>query len=191
MKNFKRNLIGQSIASIVQAFRAVQKGQEVRDKDLYYKVTLAAAGGNAKISLFHENSGTYATTNIEENGKMPVGKHFLIEAVAVTPVGQAAVEANRVLDVNEVAADGYLVVEIDNTEVGRYGPIRKLIPSLAMTGIDATSGDMGYEPFVLANPILLEGGKTFKIRLEFTGNTPATTADVVATVELLGQEISE
>lgn len=189
----KRNLAGMPVSAIVAAFAPVQKGQEVHDKDLFFRGTLAAAGGTAEVNLFNASAGDLSVTNVEENGRIPVGKHQLVEGIAVTLVGAHATEATRLADVNLVADKGILEIEVDQKVVYRGGPLRKFLSGTALTKIDTTNGqDVGNDGLQLANPILLQGGRAFRARIRFPGSgSPATTGDVAYMVELLGQEISE
>lgn len=188
----KRSLIGMNISQIIAAFAPKSAGQSVLDKDLYYRATLAAAGGASETQLFHANAGDFSVTNIEENGRTPTGKHQLVEGIGVTLVGAHATEATRLVDVNLVADTGILEIEQDQTVVFRGFPLRKFLSGTSLTKIDATNGqDVGNDGLQLANPILLQGGKAYRARVRWPSGSPATTGDVKMTVELLGQEISE
>ncbi|MDF2446968.1 MAG: hypothetical protein K0S46_2204 [Moraxellaceae bacterium] len=187
---FKRELMGLKPEQLVAMFAPGESKEEIYDKDLYYRGTLPLAGGTAEVQMFHANQGTLETTNIAENGRMPVNRHQLVEALGLTLVGASGTESVRVADVNTVADKGVLEIEVDGTIVFRGGPLRNFIKQTALTKIDTTSGDTGQTPFILNNPILLQAGKTYAVRIKFPGTgSPATTADVAYTMELLGQEI--
>lgn len=188
----KRNLTGMTVTSIAAAFAPKSAGASVLDKDLYFRATLAAAGGAAETQLFNASAGDLSVTNIEENGRIPAGKHQLVEGIAVTLVGAHATEATRLVDVNLVADTGVLEIEQDQQVIFRGFPLRKFLSGTGLTKIDATNGqDIGNDGLQLANPILLQAGKAFRARIRWPSGSPATTGNVVATVELVGQEISE
>lgn len=164
------------------------------DKNLRHKKTLAAAGGQSRVVFFNESVGnnnvTLATTNMEENGKLPVSKDFLLEGFEIRPFATAATEANRLLDLVELLNTGVLQFNYKDRPRHEDGPLVNFVANKALIGVDATTGEGEPVYYMLRNPILIEGGKNFNVAIVWEGTTsPALTADVEIDIRLLGQEI--
>lgn len=168
----------------------------VQDKNLRHKKTYAAAGLISEMIFFNEsvgnNSVTLATTNMEENGKLPVSKDFLLEGFEIRPFAKAATEANRLLDLVALLNTG--VLQFTYLDKPRFtdGPLINFVANKALIGVDATTGEAEPIYYMLRNPILIEGGKNFSVSSlwKAAGGSPVLTADVELDVRLLGQEIS-
>lgn len=191
----QRDLTTMTLQQIVQDFRVNSGAVEVRDKVLRHKRTLAAAGGVTQLIFFKESTGsqgyTLQETNMEEVGKLASGKMFLLEGFELLPFAKAATEANRLLDLVELLNTG--VVSFDYLDKPRFedGPLIHFVASTSLIGVDATTGDGGKHHYMLRNPILIEEGKQFGLRVTWpgAGGSPALTADVDLDWRLIGQEI--
>ena len=181
----------------IRARFGVDDGQPgVQDKNLRHKKTYAAAGGTSEIIFFNESVGnnnvTLATTNMEENGKLPVSKDFLLEGFELRPFANAATEANRILDLVALLNTGILQFTYRDKPRFEDGPLVNFVANKALIGVDATTGDGEAVYYMLRNPICIEGGKNFAVSIlwKAAGGSPITTATVDLDMRLLGQEIA-
>jgi len=193
-QHMKRDLTSLSRQQIRQMYGVDDGADGINDKNLRHKKTYAAAGGQSRVIFFNEsvgnNSKTLADTNMEENGKIPVSKDFLVEGFEVRPFAMAATEANRLLDLVELLNTGVLQLNYKDKPRFEDGPLINFVAQRSLIGVDATTGEGEPVYFMLRNPILIEGGKNFNVALLWEGTTsPALTADVELDVRLLGQEI--
>ena len=168
----------------------------VQDKNLRHKKIYALAGLISEMIFFGESVGnngvTLATTNMEENGKLPVGKDFLLEGFEIRPFSTHATEATRLADLVKLLNTG--VLQFNYMDKPRFadGPLINFVAKNTLIGVDATTGDAEPVYYMLRNPILIEGGKNFSLALlwKAAGGSPALTGDVELDVRLLGQEIN-
>lgn len=191
---FKRNLTAMSVAAIIAAYAPNRAGAEIIDHDLFHRKTYASGGGLSEMVFFTESEGnqgvTAQDTNMQENGKMEAGKHFLIEGLEVIPIARAAAEADRVLDLNELLDTGIVQIMYGNDVVYHGRTLRTYVARTALIGVDANVGDQEPDYFMLANPIAIESGKNFKVRVKWPDGSPALTANVELEFVLLGQQLS-
>lgn len=194
--NCKKHELTQMTREQIRQKFGVDDGQAgVADKNLRHKKVYAAAGGVSEIIFFNESVGnngqTLATTNMEENGKLPVSKDFFLEGFEIRPFANAALEANRLLDLVALLNTGVLQLNYRDKPRFEDGPLINFVSRNTLIGVDATTGDSNAGYYMLRNPILIEGGKNFSVSILWKGTaSPATTATVDLDVRLLGQEIA-
>lgn len=193
--HLKRDLTKMSIPAIMSAYRPDRAGPEITDHDLFHRRTYLAAGTYSEMVFFTESEGNQDVsgqlTNMQENGKMEDGKHFLIEGIDLTPIARAAAEADRVLDLNELLDTGRVQIVYGKDVVYDGRTLRHYVSRTALIGVDANVGDQEPQYFMLANPIALPSGKNFKLRVVWPEGSPALTANVDLEFALLGQLMSE
>lgn len=192
----KRDLIGMGLdrAAVRKRWGVGGVGEIVKDVNLRHKQVYALAGGLSSMIFFKESVGnnnkTLQDTNMEENGKLPESKDFLVEGIELKPFSLHATEATRLADLVELLNTGVVILKYKDAPRFEHGKLIDFVADKSLIGIDATSGETGRQYFMLRNPILLEGGKNFELIVQWPGGSPAITANVELEFLLLGQELS-